>query len=181
MDPSIRQQLAWSPGQRILNDTGAREPEHTFHHPVPIVARIVWADDGEEHIDTEAAGWGGQFVYVRMPDRRYRLTFGVARRGGHHPPLGTTSEEITFPTPMNSDGLKGHANLVERLVPLATRPSRTRRKRSRTVARTPRPTWSRPDDLRSRNIKSCRLSDNERQPHDGHVSQDCSEPGVGRR
>lgn len=74
MDPSIRQQLAWSPGQRILNDTGAREPEHTLDPPVPVTARIVWEDDGEEYIDTEAAGWGGQLVYVRMPDRRYRLT-----------------------------------------------------------------------------------------------------------
>jgi hypothetical protein len=32
------------------------------------------ADDGEEHIETEAAGWSGQNVYVRQPDRRYRLT-----------------------------------------------------------------------------------------------------------
>jgi hypothetical protein len=41
MDPSIRQQLAWSPGQRILNDTGAREPEHVLDPPVPVTARIV--------------------------------------------------------------------------------------------------------------------------------------------
>jgi hypothetical protein len=41
---------------------------------VPIVARVVWADDGEEYIDTEAAGRSGQLVYVRLPDRRYRLT-----------------------------------------------------------------------------------------------------------
>lgn len=41
---------------------------------MPVTARIVWEDDGEEYIDTEAAGWGGQLVYVRMPDRRYRLT-----------------------------------------------------------------------------------------------------------
>jgi hypothetical protein len=56
------------------NDTGARQPEHTFNQPVPIVARIVWADDGEEFIETFAAGWTGQNVYVRLPDRRYRLT-----------------------------------------------------------------------------------------------------------
>jgi hypothetical protein len=69
-----QQTKAWSPGQRILNDTGARVPEHTFHQPVPIIARIVWEQDGEEHIDTEAAGWSGQNVYVRLPDPRYRLT-----------------------------------------------------------------------------------------------------------
>jgi hypothetical protein len=52
-----RQQTnAWSPGQKILNSTGARQPEHTFNQPVPIVARIVWADDGVEHIETVAAG-----------------------------------------------------------------------------------------------------------------------------
>jgi hypothetical protein len=41
---------------------------------VPVVARVVWALDGEEYIDIEAAGWSGQLVYVRVPDRRYRLT-----------------------------------------------------------------------------------------------------------
>jgi hypothetical protein len=66
-----RQQTnAWSPGQKILNDTGARVPEHIFHQPVPITARIVWADDGEEHLDTVALGWTGRDVYVRLPDRR---------------------------------------------------------------------------------------------------------------
>ena len=58
----------------ILNSTGAREPEHTFPQPVPIVARVVWAEDGEEYIETVAAGWTGRNVYMRMPDRRYRLT-----------------------------------------------------------------------------------------------------------
>jgi hypothetical protein len=70
-----RQQTnAWSPGQKILNDTGARVPEHALDPPVPIVARIVWEADGEEYIDTVPAGWSGQHVYVRLPDPRYRLT-----------------------------------------------------------------------------------------------------------
>jgi hypothetical protein len=46
----------------------------SFTRPVPIVARVVWAHDGEEYIDTVAAGWSGQNVYVRLPDPRYRLT-----------------------------------------------------------------------------------------------------------
>jgi hypothetical protein len=76
VDPSdaerdLQRTTAWSPGQAILDDTGAREPEHTFHQPVPITARVVWADDGEEHLDTVALGWTGRDVYVR---RRYRLT-----------------------------------------------------------------------------------------------------------
>jgi hypothetical protein len=70
-----RQQTnAWSRGHRILNDTGARQPEHTFNQPVPIVARIVRADDGEEYIETEALGWSNGDAYVRMPDRRYKFT-----------------------------------------------------------------------------------------------------------
>jgi hypothetical protein len=51
-----QQNNAWSPGQKILNSTGARVPEHTFSQPVPITARIVWEDDGEEYVETEAAG-----------------------------------------------------------------------------------------------------------------------------
>jgi hypothetical protein len=54
-------------------NTGAREPEHTFHQPVPITGRIVWADDGEEHLETVALGWTGRDVYVPMTDRRYQL------------------------------------------------------------------------------------------------------------
>jgi hypothetical protein len=78
-----RQQTnAWSPGQKILNDTGARMPEHTFPQPVPVTARVVWADDGEEHIDTVALGWTGRDVYVRMSDTRGT---GCGRSGSTHP------------------------------------------------------------------------------------------------
>ena len=49
-------QPSWTPGQAILNDTGARMPEHTLDPPVPVTARIVWEDDGEEYIETEAGG-----------------------------------------------------------------------------------------------------------------------------
>jgi hypothetical protein len=31
---------------------------------VPVVARIMWEDDGEEHIDTVATGWTGRHVYI---------------------------------------------------------------------------------------------------------------------
>jgi hypothetical protein len=37
---------------------------------VPIVARVVWAQDGEEHIETVALGWTGRHVYVCLTDRR---------------------------------------------------------------------------------------------------------------
>jgi hypothetical protein len=41
MDPSVRRRPAWSPGQAILNDTGARVPEHRQDSPVPIAARVL--------------------------------------------------------------------------------------------------------------------------------------------
>jgi hypothetical protein len=28
--------------------------------------------DGEEYLDTEAAGWSGELAYVRVPDTGYR-------------------------------------------------------------------------------------------------------------
>ena len=65
----------WEAGrQAILNDTGARVPEHRLNQRVPIVARIVWAQDGEEHVDTVALGWTGSNVYVRLPDPRHQFT-----------------------------------------------------------------------------------------------------------
>jgi hypothetical protein len=65
----------WEEGrQDIRNALEAQMPAHTFKTPVPVVARIVWEHDGEEFIETVAAGWSGQNVYVRLPDRRYRLT-----------------------------------------------------------------------------------------------------------
>jgi hypothetical protein len=100
-----RQQTnAWSPGQAVLNSTGARQPVHTVQQPAPIVARIVWEDDGEELIETVAAGWSGQFVYVRLPDRRYRLT-SVAEHGGR----STALEDPGGPSAVG----RRHAKLVE--------------------------------------------------------------------
>jgi hypothetical protein len=58
--------------QPIINSLAARVPEHTLSPPVPIVATIRWAVDGEEHIDTVALGWTGQAVYVRLVDRRHQ-------------------------------------------------------------------------------------------------------------
>jgi hypothetical protein len=41
---------------------------------VPIVVRIMWEHDGEEHIETEALGWTGRNVYVRVTDTRYQFS-----------------------------------------------------------------------------------------------------------
>jgi hypothetical protein len=37
------------------------------------LARVLWEDDGEEHVDTVALGCIGRNVYVRMSDTRYQL------------------------------------------------------------------------------------------------------------
>jgi hypothetical protein len=67
----------WQPSrlwdsQEITHGLKARQPQHTLSPPVPVVATVVWAVDGEEHIDTEAVGWTGQAVYVRLVDPRCR-------------------------------------------------------------------------------------------------------------
>jgi hypothetical protein len=47
----------------------------TCHAAVAARPRSCGAEDGEEEfVETVAAGWSGQIVYVRLPDRRYRLT-----------------------------------------------------------------------------------------------------------
>jgi hypothetical protein len=65
----------WEEGrQGILNALEAQMPEHTFKLPVPVVVRIVWENDGEEHIETEALGWSNGDAYVRLPDSRWKFT-----------------------------------------------------------------------------------------------------------
>jgi hypothetical protein len=63
---------AWHPPRPILNDAGARMPEH--HCRIPVRARIVWGDEaGEEFIETMALGWSGSLVYVDMHGTGYGL------------------------------------------------------------------------------------------------------------
>ena len=65
----------WEVGrQDILNALEAQMPEHTFKTPAPVVARIEWAYDGVERLETEALGWTDRRVYVRLPDSRWRFT-----------------------------------------------------------------------------------------------------------
>ena len=65
----------WEAGrQDILNALEAQVPRHTFGQPVPVIIRVVWEHDGEEHIETVALGWTGQRAYIRLPDPRYRFT-----------------------------------------------------------------------------------------------------------
>lgn len=65
----------WAAGrQGILNSLEAQMPQQTFGQPVPVVVRIVWEHDGEEHVETVALGGTGQHAYIRLPDPRYRFT-----------------------------------------------------------------------------------------------------------
>jgi hypothetical protein len=74
MGTHAARQPGWSPGQRILNDADAREPEHRLDPPVPVVARFCGKTTARSTSTPEAAGWSGQLVYVRVPDTRHRLT-----------------------------------------------------------------------------------------------------------
>jgi hypothetical protein len=79
----MRPLAGWSPRQAILNSTGAREPRHKLDPPVPVVARIEWKHDGEEHIETVALSWTGWPTRLHSPTGPAVPTYlGVARRGG---------------------------------------------------------------------------------------------------
>ena len=63
---------AWSAGRAILNDAGARMPDHRCR--IPVQARIEWVDTGqEEWIDTVALGWSDDLVYIDMWNTGYGL------------------------------------------------------------------------------------------------------------
>lgn len=59
---------SWRSWQRILNDVGARS--YVRRDPIPVRARIVWADDGEEYLDGWAIAWTGDAVLVELRDPR---------------------------------------------------------------------------------------------------------------
>ncbi len=46
---------------------------HDVAHPIPVTARIVWEDAGEEHVDTVAVEWTPELVRVWLDDRRWML------------------------------------------------------------------------------------------------------------
>lgn len=40
------------------------------HEPIPVIARVIWAGDGEEFLPGEALRWDAHHVYVRIDDPR---------------------------------------------------------------------------------------------------------------
>ena len=65
---------ATTAGHPVGRSSTARShrPEHSLWPHVPILARVVWADTGEEEwLESEAMGWTGDLVYVNMWHTRY--------------------------------------------------------------------------------------------------------------
>lgn len=59
--------------QRILNAHRVPDKFIDAHQPIPVRARLVWADDGEQWINTLALSWTRRLVRVRVTDRRWQL------------------------------------------------------------------------------------------------------------
>ena len=57
-----------------------RRPSTHSASRLPVVVRIVWEHDGEEHIATEALGWSNSDAYVRLPRQPVAVHRRVARR-----------------------------------------------------------------------------------------------------
>jgi hypothetical protein len=75
--------------QPILNAHKVPDKFIDAHQPTPVTARIHWADDGEQTIDTIALSWTHRLVRVRLSDRRWQLNAvwvpadDVKRRDSH--------------------------------------------------------------------------------------------------
>lgn len=76
MEPDGGGVAAWWAGrQRILN-ARAIPTRYTSCDPVPVRARLHWADDGEETITTIATAWTTPLVLIQVNDSR-AVTRGV--------------------------------------------------------------------------------------------------------
>lgn len=63
--------------QDVLNERWPTTPRDQWTRadsPIPVTVRIVWAKDGEEHIDGNATRWSGRCVYVEFTDQRLNKT-----------------------------------------------------------------------------------------------------------
>ena len=59
------------PGQYIRNSDHAPALKRTLDPPIAVIARIDWAQDGPEVINTVALAWSGRMVQVVMIDDRH--------------------------------------------------------------------------------------------------------------
>ena len=63
---------SWETWQRIINgqDVPDRRDVTTATEPIPVVTRIVWGVNGEEHVDERAIRWTFDLVLVELRDPR---------------------------------------------------------------------------------------------------------------
>ena len=59
---------SWATWQRIVNDTGVRQAPR--RDPIAVLARVVWATDGEEQVQGQAIAWTRSEVLVELRDPR---------------------------------------------------------------------------------------------------------------
>lgn len=72
---SVYNQKRWDEGHQLILNDHQVPPRHLQTDPpapIPVRARIVWEDDGEEWIDTTADAWFRTTVLVLVSDRRSR-------------------------------------------------------------------------------------------------------------
>ena len=65
--------------QRLLNESWPPQSAtiRNADEPIPVTARLVWADDGEEWVESRAMRWRGRHVFVALHDRRNGYVQGV--------------------------------------------------------------------------------------------------------
>ncbi|WP_127125824.1 hypothetical protein [Georgenia sp. SYP-B2076] len=67
----VDRQLAWDEGlQRIVNARAVPGRFTAARTPIPVTARLVWENAGEQLVRTVATGWTRRVVLVIVDDRR---------------------------------------------------------------------------------------------------------------
>ena len=140
---------SWATWQRIVNDIGVHEAPR--REPIPVVARVVWATDGEEHVECEAIAWTRTEVLVELRDPRC-ATVGAwlpatdVRRRDVAPPVVAPSGRVErldrMEYAVEELPLSAGAPALERV--LAARARQGWRLRETTVTRTLLITFERP-------------------------------------
>lgn len=67
---------SWRSWQTVLNQTWPPEPRTLRNRPepIPVIVRVHWEHDGEEHLPGLATRWDPHHVYVELDDRRLAIT-----------------------------------------------------------------------------------------------------------
>lgn len=65
--------------QRLINESWPASPRTIGNapHPIPVTARLVWEEDGQQWVQTRALRWNRRHVFVALHDRRVGAVIGV--------------------------------------------------------------------------------------------------------